>query len=181
MKSGLKLDVSALLILSGLYLIQYLLFPPALGGRKLSGDYLTASLFKSGPRTTPTKLWNPTIVGSGDPDSAQWPHSSSFYYWHSSVGNNGYLPFKVTAQIQNLFLWIFISCQPRLKKQLLQLGIHGDHSFKNKSAYVFKLSYRILKFVFSKKATKIDKLLTVDLTLFRKCRRWGVCQFLWPS
>jgi hypothetical protein len=33
-----------------------LLFPAALGGRKLSGDYLTASFFESGPMPTPSIL-----------------------------------------------------------------------------------------------------------------------------
>ena len=36
-----------------------------------------------------------------------------------------------------------------------------------------------LKFVFSKKATKIDKIFTVDMTLCSKCQING--QFLWPS
>ena len=53
---------------------------------------------------TPTKSQNPTIVGSGDPDSAQLSHPSRFCHWHPSFGNNGYPPFKKTTQNQNLFL-----------------------------------------------------------------------------
>ena len=37
-----------------------------------SSRYLTTSFFESGPMPTPTKLQNPTIVGSGDQDSAKY-------------------------------------------------------------------------------------------------------------
>jgi len=47
----------------------------------------------------------------------------------------------------------------------------------------------ILKFMFSKKATNIDKILTINLTATTYCQidasmtswRWRFCQFLWPS
>ena len=38
-----------------------------------------------------------------------------------------------------------------------------------------------IKFGFSKKATKIDEIFTVDLTLTIHNVKWTVCQFLWPS
>ena len=90
--------------------------------------HLTASFFESGPMLTPTKVQNPTILGSGDLVSTQWSHPCRFCHWFPSFGNNGYPPFKGTTQYQTLFLRnerIF-SCQPRLKKHLLQLGIHGN-------------------------------------------------------
>ena len=40
--------------------------------------HFTANCFESGPLPTPTKLQNPTIVVSGDPDSAQWSNPSRF-------------------------------------------------------------------------------------------------------
>ena len=42
---------------------------------------------------------------------------------------------------------------------------------------------RYLKFMFSKKATKIDKIFTVDLMLFskRQIDGEGFVNFLWPS
>ena len=60
-------------------------------------------IFENGPMPTPTKLRNPTIVGSGDPDSAQWSHPSRFCLWHPLFGNNGNPPFKTNTQYKNLF------------------------------------------------------------------------------
>ena len=53
---------------------------------------------------TPTNLRNPTIVGSGNPDNAQWSHPiTGFAIDAPSLSNNGYPPFKGTTQNQNLF------------------------------------------------------------------------------
>ena len=52
---------------------------------------------------TRTKLQNPAIVGSGDPDSTQLSHLNRFRHWCPSFGNNGYPPSKSTTQNQNLF------------------------------------------------------------------------------
>ena len=54
---------------------------------------------------------------------------------------------------------------------------------------IFKIAFRnfvtklVLKFMFSKKATKIDEILTVDSTLCSKCQIDGedFGQFLWAS
>ena len=75
---------------------------------------------------TPTKLRNPTIVGSGDPDSAQSLHPSRFCHWRPSFGNNGYPPSKSTTQNQKLFLWkdFLFPANPVKKKHIIQLGIH---------------------------------------------------------
>ena len=47
----------------------------------------------------------------------------------------------------------------------LSIGLNG--SFQS---FAFSLDHLILKFMFSKKATKIDELFTVDLTLYSKCQ-----------
>ena len=41
----------------------------------------------------------------------------------------------------------------------------------------------LLKFIFSKKATKIDEIFSVDLTVTTYCQNYGddFFQFLWPS
>ena len=75
---------------------------------------------------TLTKLRNPTIVVSGDPDSAQWSLPSSFCHWHSLFGDNGYPPFKGTTQNQNLFPKKDFYLPPTQAQKLLQLGIDGD-------------------------------------------------------
>ena len=80
---------------------------------------------------TPTKLRNPTIVGSGDPDNAEWSHPCRFGHWCPSFSNNDYPPFKGKTQNQNLFPkknFYFLATQAQ-KKHLLQLGIHGDFVF----------------------------------------------------
>ena len=47
---------------------------------------------------------------------------------------------------------------------------------------ILKILY-LVKFMFSKKATKIDKIFTVDLTVTTYCQidSEDFCQFLWPS
>jgi hypothetical protein len=89
---------------------------------------LTASFFENGPIPSPTKSRNTTIMGSGDPDSAQLSHPSRFCHWHSSFCDNaGYPPFKGTTQNQNLFLQKdFFFLQTQAQKKILQLVIHGD-------------------------------------------------------
>ena len=47
--------------------------------------------------------------------------------------------------------------------------------------FIKNLKVALLKFMFSRKATKIDKILTVDLTLCSKRQMDGDCQFSWPS
>ena len=77
---------------------------------------------------TPIKLRNPTILSSGDPDSAQWSHPSRAQHWLPSFSNNGYPSFKGTTQNQNLFPqndFYFLPTQAK-KTHLLQHGIHGD-------------------------------------------------------
>ena len=74
--------------------------------------------FEYGPMPTPTKLRNPTIVGSGDPDSAQWSHLSRFSLLRPLFGNNGNPPFKTTTQYDTCSpRRIFVSSQPRQKYQ----------------------------------------------------------------
>ena len=89
-------------------------------------ELLTASCFEIGPMPTLTKLWNPTIVGSGAPDSTQWSHPSRFCHWRPWFSNNGYPPFIGTTQNLNLFPWKdFYSLPTQAQKNhLLQLGIH---------------------------------------------------------
>ena len=47
-----------------------------------------------------------------------------------------------------------------------------EHSIVN-LIYHKNTLYPVLKFMFSKKATKIDEIFTVDLTLFSKCQIEG--------
>ena len=59
---------------------------------------LNSQFFESGPIPTPTKLRNPTIVGSGDPDSTQLSNPSRFHHWLPSFGDNDHcLDFKFFA------------------------------------------------------------------------------------
>ena len=60
-------------------------------------DINSQFFFENGP------MPNPTIVGSGDEDSAQWSHPCRFFHWRTLFSNNDYPPFKGTTQNQNLF------------------------------------------------------------------------------
>ena len=94
---------------------------------------------------TPIKLQNPTIVGSGDPDSTQLSHPSRFCHWRPSFGDNGYPPCKSTTQNQNLFPrkdFNFLPTQAQ-KKHLLQLGIHGDPAKRD----LRKIIYMVFPFL----------------------------------
>ena len=43
---------------------------------------------------TPTKSWNPTVLGQGVLASTQWSPPSRFCHWRPSFGDNGYPPFN---------------------------------------------------------------------------------------
>ena len=76
-----------------------------------------------------TKLRNQTLVGSGDPDSAQW-----FCHWRSSFSNNGYPPFKGTTRNQNLF--------PRKDFYFLPIQAQKltfENSLENKKCLIFQV------------------------------------------
>ena len=104
---------------------------------------LTALFFETGPMPTPTKSRNPTIVGSGDPDSTQLSHPSRFCHWRPLFGNNDYPPFKSTTQNQNLFPQKDFYFQPTQaqKKHLLQLGIHGNPAKRDLHKIMGKIRY----------------------------------------
>ena len=42
-------------------------------------DINSQFFFENGPMPTPTKLQNPTNVGSRDPNSAQWSHPNKIF------------------------------------------------------------------------------------------------------
>ena len=64
------------------------------------------------------------------------------------------------------FKWIIIKIYLRIAFEIL-------HSMVN-LIYHKNTLYPVLKFMFSKKATKIDEIFTVDLTLCSKCQIYGV-------
>ena len=85
--------------------------------------------FKSLSMPTLTKFRNQTLVGSGDPDSAQW-----FCHWRSSFSNNGYPPFKGTTRNQNLF--------PRKDFYFLPIQAQKltfENSLENKKCLIFQV------------------------------------------
>ena len=61
----------------------------------------------------------------------------------------------------------FSQDMPSLMSELLRIILHnGSKPFLKWQTN----SYTVLKFLFSKKATKIDEIFTVDLTLCSKCQ-----------
>ena len=62
--------------------------------------------------------------------------------------------------------------------------VHSYLHFRNDTLFLKSNYFTNIKFRFSKKATKIDEIFTVDLTITTCCSnqwRWRFCQFFWPS
>ena len=88
------------------------------------------------------------------------------------------------AILQEMIITITCLSSPILRLLVLYDFIRFNLNFffslvhsPNSTAIVY------VKFIFSKKTTKIDKILTIDLTFTTKSQIDGedFCQFLWPS
>ena len=66
-------------------------------------NILTDFFYKCGTMPTPTKSWNPTVLGQGGLDITQWSHPSKYRHCRPSFCHNGYPPLKRTKQNKVFF------------------------------------------------------------------------------